>query len=87
MITSSILYLLYYALYWLTYPLRALSDASLPAGVASAIATAGSYLAIVSYVAEVPALLLVFAFVMVVENAHFFYKIIMWAVHKIPGIT
>ena len=87
MITSAILNLFYSIMTWLSYPIRALGDASLPSGISSAISTASSALATVSMVLPISTMLLVLTFVLLVENYHFIYKVVMWVIQKIPGIT
>jgi len=86
MIVEALLGVVLGVVWVILYPLTYAPDVSLPANVAAAIATTGSYLATVSHIANVPTLLLVFAFVMIVEHWHFFYKLLMWAIRKIPGV-
>lgn len=87
MITSALLYLIYGVVYLVTAPLRLLPDATLPSGVASALTSAGGYIAAIDDFVPIGTLFAVFAAVLVVEGFVFVYKVIMWGLKKIPGIN
>lgn len=87
MIVSLLLYIIYYFVLFILTPLRLFPDVSLPAGVLSAITTAGTYLALVSQVIPLTDLLGAFAASIVIENYHFVYKVIKWIYNKIPGVN
>jgi hypothetical protein len=87
MITSAILGILFVFLLGVTAPFRLLSDVTLPADIAAAINTAGSGLFIINQVLPVTTILTIFGLFLTVEGFIFVYKLIMWVLRKIPGIS
>jgi len=70
----------------ITSPLRLLADATLPAGIASAVASANPYVAPLNVFAPIDVLIEVTSAVLVVETAVLSWKIINWVIRKIPGL-
>lgn len=68
-------------------PILNIPDASIPSGISTAITQAGAYLQIIDVVVPVDTLIQVIASVIAVDAAILAYKLIMWVIHKIPGIT
>ena len=89
MIISGILYLIYGAIFVLLTPFRLLPDATLPAGITSAITTINGYFALMNSILPftTTALMAGISLVVAVEVSVLTYKLIMWVIHKIPGIT
>lgn len=87
MISNLLLSVLYYSLVALVSPLTLLDDYALPASVASALSTAGNYLANVDALIPASTLLAVLAAFLAVEGGLFLYKGIKWIYNKIPGVN
>lgn len=87
MIVTIILYLLYGVIYLISAPLRLLSDVSIPAGLSSAISTGSGYLASVGTFIPVDTILQVLAAMLVVEAGVLTYRLVVWVITKIPGIS
>ena len=87
MVITTILTILYYALYALLTPLRILPDAVLPDGISNAMGEAGHYLASVNVIVPVDTLLIILGAFITIEAGIFLYKTIMWLVKKIPTIN
>ncbi|KKM24488.1 hypothetical protein LCGC14_1604600 [marine sediment metagenome] len=87
MITTSILFILFAALSVLFLPIKLLPNASLPEGLSDAINTAGQYLAGINTILPLTTLFTIFGFFLVIELSIFVYKLIMWAIKKIPTIN
>lgn len=87
MITSGILLIIYYFIQAVEYPLKALPDVSLPAGITNAIANAGAYLSSFDLIFPVGTFLTIFGVMLTIEAAIVIYKIVMWIIKKIPTIS
>jgi len=87
MITTGILYLIYFAVLALTSPLRLLNDVSLSSSLTDAITTASGYISSVNEFIPVDTLLSVLSAILVIEVAVLSYKLIMWVLTKIPGVS
>lgn len=87
MIFSGILKLIYYTLLLITSPLRLLQNASLPVEVSNSIAAANSYFLPLDFLVPFGTLFKIFFLILTIEAGIFFYKAIMWAVKKIPGLN
>ncbi len=87
MITTAILYLLYYAISLVLSPLLLFSDVVLPPQFTDALTSAGASLGIVSVIAPVGTIAAVIVVFAVVEGFIFGYKIIKWVYTKIPGVN
>ena len=87
MITTGLLSLLYLTILVITSPLRLLPDVSLPAGIASAITTANSYISALNFVAPIDTILIIIGLVISVEGGIIVWKIINWLIRKIPTIS
>ena len=87
MITTGILYLIYLAVLALTSPLRLLNDVSLSSSLTDAITTASGYISSVNEFIPVDTLLSVLSAILVIEVAVLSYKLIMWVLTKIPGVS
>lgn len=87
MITSAIFYILYGSFSLLLYPIKILPDASLPAGLTNSISTASDYLAGINMLLPINTLLTIFGLFLAIELSIFIYKLIMWAIKKIPTIN
>lgn len=70
-----------------TLPLTILPDVSIPSQIATNIATAGSYIAVLDNIFPVGALLTIIGAFITVETAYFVYKLIKWGYSKIPGVS
>jgi len=71
----------------ITAPLRLLPDVALPAGFTSSIATASGYISSVNSVAPISTMLSVLGAMIAVEVAVILYRILVWVLTKIPGIS
>jgi len=87
MIVNLALTVLYFVLLVVTSPIRALSDATLPSGLSTALSDASSGLYTVGQVIPISTLLTVLAAMLAIEGTIFAYKIVRWAYRKIPGIS
>ena len=87
MFTTGILYLIYFAVLALTSPLRLLNDVSLSSSLTDAITTASGYISSVNEFIPVDTLLSVLSAILVIEVAVLSYKLIMWVLTKIPGVS
>jgi len=87
MISDGIIYILYGAIQLLTAPLRALSDVSLPSGLTNAIGTASGYISSINAFVPVDIFLTILTLILVIEAALLSYKLIMWVLTKIPGVS
>lgn len=84
MITSALLYIAYGFVYIVTSPLRLLPDASLPAEVASTIATINGYLSSFTPFLPMGTLITILLSVISIEVFIFSYKVIMWVIRRFP---
>lgn len=87
MITNILLAFLSALLSVALYPLTFLPDVTLPSSIASAISSAGAYIATIDAIFPVSTLLSVLASFLAVETAIFVYKLIRWTYQKIPGVN
>lgn len=87
MITKLFLDFVYVIMFWLTYPIRSLSDASLPTGVDSAFTSAGHYLGNMQQVFPLSTLFLTLGSLLAVEGAILLWKGFQWILKKIPTIN
>jgi len=74
-------------LYIVTAPLRALPDVSLPSGVTSALDSASGLLSSVDSFLPVDTMLTVLGSVLIIEALVVSYRIIVWVLTKIPGLS
>lgn len=87
MIVGAFLYLVYLLILALTSPLRLLPDVSLPASFTSAVATASGYLSSISDFVAVSTLVTILAAMLAIEVVVLSYKLIVWVLTKVPGIS
>ena len=87
MITDAILGILYAVVWVLITPLRILPDVSLSAEVVTTISSASGYLSSLDRLLPVSQLLIVTGLILGIEFIIFTYKLIMWAIKKIPTIN
>jgi hypothetical protein len=87
MITYGIIMMFYGLAYSFTYPLRILDDVVLTENISSAITTAGQYIAMTDYVLPLATLASVLALFITIEASILAYKLVMWVIRKIPGIS
>ena len=74
-------------LYALTFPVRILPDVSLSSNVTDAIANASGLISSINSFAPIDTLISVFQAVLVVEGLVLTYRIIVWVLTKIPGLS
>jgi len=86
MITAGILLLIYGFIWVILLPIRFLPDATLPAGIATAVSSIGGYLGAIDNFFPLSTLLAVLGTIISVEGAIMLYKLTMWAIRKIPGV-
>lgn len=86
MITSIILYMIYGTAWIVLSPMRLLDDATLPAGLTTALASVSDYLSSVNTFVPVDSFLTIAGILLTIESAIFTYKLIMWLIKKIPLI-
>lgn len=86
MITNGFLYIIYAVVWVITYPLRALNDATLSPSFTSALGTVSSYMTAVYDILpqSTGALLGALATLISIEVGIFIYKQIMWGIKRIP---
>jgi len=87
MIVDFLLYLIYGAVLLLTLPLRLLPDATLPIGFTNSITTASGYFHSFNSFLPIDTLLSILGSILLIEAGVVAYKIIMWVITKIPGIS
>lgn len=87
MIVTVFMYLVYGVVALLTAPLRFFSDVTADSSVVAAVATAKSYISIINPFFPVDTLLIILGLYLVFEGFVFLFKIIMWVMKKIPGIS
>jgi hypothetical protein len=84
MIIDVLLTFIYLIVATVTYPITLLPDASLSPNIASMIATANGYTAPLNAFVPLDTIVAVVAIVLVVDAGIFTYKIIMWAIKRLP---
>ena len=87
MILTAILNLFYAFVSLIAGLFSSLSDVTLPAGVASAIATASGYYASLNAYLPLDTAITIVAFDVIFETEYFVYKMIRWAYQKVPMIN
>ena len=90
MITDAILSWIYGVVYWILTPVRALPTATLPSGFTTSIAMTSGYLATLYSILPLTCIALITIGVVMIlayEAPLVAYKIVMWVVKKIPGIS
>jgi hypothetical protein len=87
MITTAILGIIYAFIFAITSPLRLLADVSLDSNFASSIQTASGYYHAVNGFIPVDTMLTILGISLVFEGLYLTYKLIMWVIKKIPGIS
>lgn len=87
MITSAFLKLIYYIVLALSAPFALLPDVSFPTGLTSAITTGSGYISSFGSFFPVGTLLQVFAAMLAIEIVVLSYRLIMWVLTKIPGVS
>jgi len=85
MIVGLLISLIYGLIWVISYPIRALDDASLPSGVASAISTAGAYLGALDDVIPVATTIVVFGIIVVVEGSVLLWGGFNWLLRRLPS--
>jgi len=87
MITSALLKLIYYVIFALTSPFRLLPDATLSSNLTGAITSASGYISSFTSFLPVGTMLQILGAMLAIEVAVLSYKLIMWVLTKIPGIS
>ena len=87
MITDALIGIIYATIWLFTFPIRQLPNVALNSEIEAAMSEAGGYLGLVNQVFPVSTLLAIFGVVLSIEAAIFLYKIVMWIIRKIPGIS
>ena len=87
MIVTALLNLIYWIVFLLTSPLRLLPDVTLPAGLTAAVATASGYISSMNSFLPVDTLLQIFFTIISIELLVLTYRLIVWVITKIPGIS
>lgn len=88
MIFAGIIEVIYLFVYAITAIIRVAPDVSLPSGMTNSIATASGYISAIDDFFPVHELIYTLVAVFIVyETAYFAYKLIMWVIRKIPGIS
>jgi hypothetical protein len=87
MITTGLIYLFYATIWLITAPIRLLSDVSLSANITTAIATTNTYLSAIDFIFPVATFITIFGLILGIEVAIMLWKLINWAIHKIPTIS
>lgn len=85
MITDAVLNFFYRLLRFIIGPLTRASDATLPAGIASAISSAGAYLQNINRFFPVSTLLAILTALAAIEVGIFTYKLVVWVYHQFWG--
>jgi hypothetical protein len=86
MITTGLLYMLYGLVWIVLTPIRVLDNATLPAGITSAISTASGYFGILDDFFPMAILFSILGTILTIEGGVMLYKLTMWVVRKIPGV-
>lgn len=92
MITDAILFILYWLVFGVTYPLRLLDTASLPTWITTAVDGVAAYMKMMVDwgVLSLPNVILIVAIFTIdlqIEGGYKTYQGIMWVIRKIPGIS
>jgi len=87
MIIDAILYAIYLFIGLITSPLQLLSDVSVNSNIAIAINTANGYLQGLKPILPIDTLVAIILIYLGIEVLVFSYKMIMWGLRKIPGIS
>jgi len=87
MIIGILLSGIFAVLYAITSPLRLLADVSLPAGLASAVSTANGYISSFNAFLPLSTMITILGLVFGIELLIISYRIIVWVITKIPGIS
>lgn len=84
MISAAVIWVLYILVYAITLPIRALPDVSLPADIATSLASARDSVAGLNVVLPLTTIAGILALVITIETAFLSYKIIMWIIRRLP---
>jgi len=87
MVTTAILYLIWFTMMVATLPIRLFGDAQLPTAISDSISVASTYLTALNQFVPIEPILAILAFWLVFEAAYFVYKIAYWIIKKIPFIS
>jgi len=87
MITTGILYLIYFFITAVLSPLLLFDDVTIPTSITSSISSASSYLHILDTVIPIDSLIAIISIVVIIETGIFTYKLIRWVYQKIPGVN
>lgn len=87
MISSALLSIWYVFVLVATSPLRLTDDVVISSNFTASLSTASGYFSGLSVVLPLGTILAVFTLVLVVEGFIFGYKLVMWVIKKIPGIS
>lgn len=87
MILDFILNVVYIVLRAISSPLLLLPDVSLDGSIMSSIITFSEMLAGLNGFLPITTLLIIFGLALAVESALFIYRIVMWIIRKIPGVS
>jgi hypothetical protein len=87
MIITGLLSVIYVFILGITYPLRILSDVSLPSEITSAITTASGYYHSLDVILPMDTMIQILGVSLTFEGLYLIYKLIMWVIKKIPGIN
>lgn len=87
MITDAFITVIYSIISVILSPLSLLPDVTANSSITAGINAASGYLASANVFFPVDTVLEILAFVVVFEIAYLAYKVIMWVLRKIPGIS
>jgi len=87
MIITGLLSVVYVFILGITYPLRILSDVSLPTEITTAITNASGYYHSLNAILPIDTMLQILGVSLTFEGLYLLYKLIMWVIKKIPGIN
>ena len=87
MIITGLLSVIYVFILGITFPLRILSDVSLPTEITTAITSASGYYHSLNAILPIDTMLQILGVSLTFEGLYLLYKLIMWVIKKIPGIN
>lgn len=87
MITAILINAVYLIVYAITSPLRLFADVSLSSSITSAITTASGYISSFTPYFPVGTALTCLGIILTIEAAVIVYKILVWVITKIPGVS
>ncbi len=87
MITTAIIYLLYFVIKLFLLPFTLLSDVTINSSFSSGVATASGYINSMNTYIPIDTMLTILGIAIGLETAFLSYKFIMWIIRKIPSIN